>query len=174
VFELLDVFRVFARLALLGFGGALAILPEMARQTIDVHPWLTAREFADGYAIGQVAPGPNMLASLFYGYRAAGLLGGIAAGLGMFAPAAILSAVIAHGWGLMGDAPWPRAIRAALLPMGAGFMTGGAVVLARSAIHSAPTFVLAAAVVYLVYSGKLSPAGAVLLGGVAGAIGTLL
>lgn len=172
--EALEVLRVFVRLGLLGFGGALAILPEMALQVVNAHGWMSEREFADGYALGTLAPGPNMLAVVFYGFRAAGLPGAVAAALGMFAPAAAIAALMARLWGLMGEAPWPRAIRAALLPVGAGLMAGGALTLSRGAVTDLTAALIALAAGLAVYSGRAAPIAVVLAGGAAGLATALL
>jgi hypothetical protein len=41
----------------------MANLPKMARVIIG-NGWVTGQEFADGFALGQFVPGPNMLARL--------------------------------------------------------------------------------------------------------------
>jgi chromate transporter len=44
--SLASLAAVFAQLSLLAFGGTNSVLPEMQRQVVQVHPWLTAQEFA--------------------------------------------------------------------------------------------------------------------------------
>ncbi|MBN8919935.1 MAG: chromate transporter, partial [Rhizobiales bacterium] len=51
----------FALLSLLAFGGVNAVVPEMHRQAVEVAGWMTDRQFADMFAIAQLAPGPNMM-----------------------------------------------------------------------------------------------------------------
>ena len=65
----------FLWLSLLCVGGGLGVIPEMERQSVTIHGWLTAREFVDGYTLTQLTPGPNMLIAVFVGYRAHGVLG---------------------------------------------------------------------------------------------------
>ena len=38
----LTLAEIFARLSLLAFGGGNAVLPEMQRQVVEVHRWMTA------------------------------------------------------------------------------------------------------------------------------------
>jgi chromate transporter len=66
---------VFTQLSLLAFGGTNSVLPEMRRQVVEVHPWLTAHEFASLFAMAQAAPGPNMLVVTLIGWRVAALPG---------------------------------------------------------------------------------------------------
>ena len=40
----------FAVLSLLSVGGAVSVLPEMHRSLVDVHGWMSGREFSDLFA----------------------------------------------------------------------------------------------------------------------------
>ncbi len=53
----------------------------MHRITIDVHHWMTEKQFADAYAIAQLSPGPNVLIVTLIGYAVAGIPGALAATL---------------------------------------------------------------------------------------------
>lgn len=77
---------LFLYVGLVSFGGGPSIVPELRRLLVDAHPWLAPTEFADGYAIGQLAPGPNTLCVVFYGYRMAGPSGGLVAMTASFGP----------------------------------------------------------------------------------------
>lgn len=76
-----QLFRVFNRLALQGFGG---VLPVARHVLVDEEGWLDADEFVELLAICQVMPGPNIInVSLMFGYRHFGLRGAFAAFAGM-------------------------------------------------------------------------------------------
>jgi len=60
----------FLWLSVLCVGGGVGVIPEMQRQVVANHQWVTAREFVDGYTLAQLTPGPNMLVAAFVGYRA--------------------------------------------------------------------------------------------------------
>src|SRR5205814_3218968 len=51
----------FASLSLLAIGGINALLPEFHRIVVDVEGWMTSAEFADLFALAQLAPGPNAM-----------------------------------------------------------------------------------------------------------------
>ena len=51
----------FASLSLLAIGGINALLPEIHRVAVDVEGWMTSAEFADLFALAQLAPGPNAM-----------------------------------------------------------------------------------------------------------------
>ncbi len=161
----------FLRLSLLCVGGGLGVIPEMERQSVSVHHWLTAREFVDGYTLSQLTPGPNMLIAVFVGYRAHGLLGSLLAGLAMFLPTSILAMVVSHHGQRRRTRPWAGLAERALIPVGIGLMAGGVYTLARTAIHDGVTAALAVGAALAVATDRVPPMIAVLA---AGAIGWLL
>lgn len=78
-----DVFRLFNRMALQGFGGVLAVAQI---ELVERSGWLTPEEFVESLAISQVLPGPNvcnlslMVGDRFFGWRGAfAALGGMMA-----------------------------------------------------------------------------------------------
>jgi chromate transporter len=73
----------FALISLFAIGGAMAVVPEMHRQAVEVSGWMTDRQFADLFAIGQAAPGPNIIVVTLIGYQAAGVPGALVATLAM-------------------------------------------------------------------------------------------
>jgi chromate transporter len=76
-----EIFRVFNRLALQGFGG---VLPIAQRELVERERWLTREQFLELLAVAQVLPGPNVVnLSLMFGDRAFGWRGGLAALGGM-------------------------------------------------------------------------------------------
>lgn len=78
-----DVFRLFNRMALQGFGGVIAVAQI---ELVERSGWLTREEFVESLAIAQVLPGPNvcnlslMVGDRFFGWRGAfAALGGMMA-----------------------------------------------------------------------------------------------
>ena len=78
-----ELFRVFNRLALQGFGG---VLPIAQRELVERARWLTREQFVELLSVAQVLPGPNVVnLALMYGDRTFGWRGGLAALAGMIA-----------------------------------------------------------------------------------------
>ena len=69
-----EIFRVFNRLALQGFGGVLAVAQ---RELVERERWMTPAQFVELLSLGQVLPGPNivnmalMIGDRFFGWRGA-------------------------------------------------------------------------------------------------------
>lgn len=150
--ELFDVFLTFLRIGLLSFGGGMANLPEMSRILLE-NGWVSRQEFADGFALGQFVPGPNMLAVLFYGFAASGFGGALAAALGMFLPGALGAILLVRGWEIMARARWSRALRKALVPVGFGLSGSMVVVLVQLSLEAWLWFAVATVATGLIYRG---------------------
>jgi len=150
--DLLVMTWTFLWLSLICVGGGLGVIPEMQRQVVTRHAWVTAREFVDGYTLAQLTPGPTMLVVAFVGYRAHGLLGAVLATIATF--------LRAHRWAASAER--------ALMPIGIGLSTAGAYTLARSALHDATTIAVAVAAALVLYRGRVPAMLVVVLGGLVG------
>ena len=84
VFEhgiLTDIGAYFARLSVLTFGGAYALLAWMAQTVVADFHWLTPPQMIDGLGLAETTPGPLILVTEFVGYLAADRQGGPWAGV---------------------------------------------------------------------------------------------
>jgi chromate transporter len=79
----------------LSFGGGYTSIALMYHEVVTAHAWLTAKEFIDGLALGQVTPGPVSITATFIGYRLAGAPGGLFATVAVWLPSAVLLTVLA-------------------------------------------------------------------------------
>lgn len=75
----------FAKMAVVTFGGAYAVLTYVAQQAVEHYGWLTTGNMIDGLALAETTPGPLILVLSFVGYYAAhqqpGLLSPVLAGV---------------------------------------------------------------------------------------------
>ena len=69
----------------LSFGGGFVIIPLMQADAVGRH-WMTAGQFLNVVALGQITPGPVVQTVAAVGYAAAGLPGGLLAALVAFTP----------------------------------------------------------------------------------------
>ena len=94
--DLIKLFVTFAKMGLFTFGGGYAMLPMIKREVVEKNGWATEDEIMDYYAIGQVTPGVIAVnTSTFVGHKVKGLVGSIAATLGMIVPPIIIITLIA-------------------------------------------------------------------------------
>jgi chromate transporter len=166
--HLLALLGVFGLLSILAVGGGTAILPEMKHLTVARLGWLTADQFVEIYSLGQMAPGPNMLMVSVIGYRVAGYAGALAALVGFFLPAGMLTFGASRLWTHFAGSPWREAVQRGLAPVAIGLMAAGVIAIARVAIQDAPTIALAAAVTGILLWRHINPALLILAGGLVG------
>lgn len=93
----LDIFFSFCRVGALTFGGGLAMLPILEKEVSgEDKNWLTKEEIADYYALAQCAPGIIAInTSVLCGNHIAGVIGGIAAAIGVVVPSIIVILIVA-------------------------------------------------------------------------------
>ncbi|HLJ06577.1 MAG TPA: chromate transporter [Acetobacteraceae bacterium] len=123
---------VFMEFSLLAFGGTNSVIPEMQRQVVEVHHWLTAPEFASLFALAQAAPGPNMLVVTLIGWRVAALPGALVTTLGVAGPSSVVTFFTYRIWHRFRDAEWRRLVQRGLMPVTAGLLMASAALLIRT------------------------------------------
>lgn len=147
----------FSTIALLSFGGANAVLPEIHRQAVDVRGWITERNFADMFAIAQAIPGPSIMIVTLLGYQVAGFLGALVITLAMCGPTSLLAGVLSGTWHRFKDAPWRIVVQAGLVPISVGLVGATAMLLTHVAVHSIAAGVVAAATAALTFWSRWNP-----------------
>src|SRR3546814_3062158 len=58
-------------MAVLGIGGAYAVLAYVAQAGVDTFGWLSATEMLDGLGLAETTPGPLIMVTQFVGFLAA-------------------------------------------------------------------------------------------------------
>ena len=97
-------------------------MPEMQRYVVEVKDWMSPAEFMQVFAVGQAAPGPNMLIVSLVGWHVAGLTGALVALAAMCGPAAVLAWWVSDLWDRFKDSPWRLAIQRAIAPIVVGMI----------------------------------------------------
>ena len=173
--QLFGLFAHFLVLSLLSVGGAITTVPDMHRYIVVEHHWLTDAQFTASIAIGQAAPGPNLLFVAVLGWNIAGPLGTLATLTGILVPSTVLS-LWATRWGAQRrETRFVRAFTAGLTPLTLGLLLATGWVLAepylRDPAHRWGALALIAITVLLMLRTRLSPMWLVALGALAGALG---
>lgn len=147
----------FSIMSLIAIGGANAIAPEMHRQLVDVLHWMNDAEFANLFALGQVAPGPNIMVLSLVGWKMAGLPGLIVATLAALVPTCALAWITGRFVSRYGRAAWFDSLKAGLTPIAIGLVLSSSLVMARAADHDALGYVATAATAALVIFTAINP-----------------
>jgi chromate transporter len=147
----------FALLSFFAVGGALAVVPEMHRQAVEIGHWMTDRQFADLFAIAQAAPGPNVIIVTLIGYQAAGLAGALVATVAMCGPTCVATYFIGRVWDRFKDAPWRAAIQSGLVPVSVGLFAASALIIARAADQNWLALAITLVTAAVTYATKVNP-----------------
>jgi chromate transporter len=120
---------VFVPLSLASIGGGISVLPAIQRQAVDVHTWMTAREFVEFFAVSRLAPGPGSMLVTLIGWKVAGWSGALLATLAMFVPASLLCLFVSRIWAKHRGKAWHALLEEGLAPIGSGLILAGAIIL---------------------------------------------
>ena len=160
-----------ATLSLVAVGGANSVLPDIHRFVVDVNGWMTDAEFAALFAIGQAAPGPNVMIVTLVGWHVAGLLGATVATIAMCGPSCLLTFVMARAWYRFNEKPWWPPVRAGLTSVTVGLVLATAYVLTDAADETLAAYLVTAVTALVLLTSRINPLwplGAAALLGVAG------
>jgi chromate transporter len=140
----------FGSLSLLAIGGINALLPEFHRVVVDVEHWMTSAEFADLFALAQLAPGPNAMVVSLLGWKVAGIAGAFVATVAACGPSSLVCFFAMRRFERMKEAKVRVIVQRGLAPIAIGLVFASGYTLARAADRSAVALsltVIAAAVI---------------------------
>jgi chromate transporter len=165
----LELALYFMLLSLISVGGMPSVLPEMQRYVVDVKGWMTPEDFIQIFAVGQAAPGPNILIASLVGWKVAGLAGALVALAAMCGPAAVLAWWVSEAWERFKDKPWRIAAQKAIAPIVVALiLAGGYVIATPDGTPDWRLWSIAAASAAVVLATRLNPlwmiAGGALMG----------
>ena len=167
--NLLELALYFALLSVVSVGGMPSVMPEMQRFVVDLKGWLTPEEFIQAFAVGQAAPGPNVLIASLIGWKVAGLPGAFVA-LGAFClPAAVIAWWVSDLWDRFKDSPWRLAAQRAIAPIVVAMILSGGVILATPGAPDWRLWLIAGASAAAMAASKLNPLWLLGAGGTLGA-----
>ncbi|GAB2539445.1 chromate transporter [Gracilibacillus alcaliphilus] len=117
-----QIFLAFLKIAPATFGGGYAMIPLMEKEVVEKRKWINPQEIGEIFAIAQSVPGAIAINSaIFIGYRLAGVLGAIAAMIGILLPTFLIVIALSILFIFVKDNPYMEAaftgIRAAVVAM---------------------------------------------------------
>ena len=165
---LVELALYFMLLSLISVGGMPSVLPELQRYVVDVKGWLTPADFIQIFAVGQAAPGPNVLIASLIGWKVGGLAGALVALAAMCGPAAVLAWWVAEAWDRFKDEPWRIAAQRAISPIVVALILSGGVILATPGAPDWRLWLIAGATAAGTLASKVNPLWFLAAGGVIG------
>jgi chromate transporter len=127
------------------FGGGMAIISVMQAEVVQVHGWVSQREFLDGLALGQITPGPILITAAFIGYKLGGVMGAALATFAIFSPSIAMTLVFTEVFGRIKHMERVQGALAGVLAAFVGLLAATLVQLGSATLNSQVMVVFAAA-----------------------------
>lgn len=169
-----DIALFFFGVGAFSFGGGLSMLAFMQEQVVNQLQWLTAREFLDGLALGQLTPGPILMVAAFVGYKLAGVAGALAAAAAIFLPSFVLMLALLPWLARIKQWQWMRAALNGIVPAVIGVLVvalGGMLTAAATDVF---TSLIVIATVFALYVWRVGPLPPMFTGAAAGVLARLV
>lgn len=161
----------FAALSLVAIGGINAILPEIHRVVVDVEAWMTSAEFADLFALAQLAPGPNAMVVALVGWKVAGLAGALVATVAACGPSSITCYFAWHWADRLRGSKLRAVVQRALAPLAIGLILASGYTLAQGADRSPGAFALTVVAAATLAFTRINPVWILVAAALAGVVG---
>ena len=166
---LLSVAWVALKVGALSYGGGFVIIPLMQSDAVGHYHWMTAAQFLNAVALGQITPGPVVQTVAVVGYAAAGLAGGILASVVAFTPSFSFVLLGASRFDRLRGDRRARAFLGGAGPAAIGAIFGSAIPLTRALTEPWQYAVLGAALI-LMLALRLGVVLSLIAAGVAGTL----
>ncbi len=88
--KLIELFWIFFKIGAVIFGGGYAAIPFIQNEVCVYRNWLTTKEFLDGFALGQITPGPVAITATFVGFKVMGVIGALFSTIAIFLPSFLM------------------------------------------------------------------------------------
>src|SRR4029078_7092992 len=107
-----DFLLYFLRLGTFGFGGPIALAGYMQRDLVERRRWISKRDYLEGLALAQLAPGPLAAQlAIYLGWLRARILGATLVAAAFILPSFLMVLAISAAYVRYGGLPWvPSAV----------------------------------------------------------------
>lgn len=135
----LQLFLLFAKIAVLTFGGGYAMIPLFQYELVDRTQLISSGEFANLIALAQVTPGPiGLNAATYIGYQQYGFRGSLAATFGVVLPSLILIILLVYSLNKIKDNQYFKGVLGGIRAVTLGLIFSAVIFFAETSIFTAP------------------------------------
>ncbi len=169
----LQLFLVYIKIGLLGFGGGYAMLSLIQEEVVTKHRWLTTQEFTDIVAVSQMTPGPIGINSATYiGYTVTqSVWGSVVASLAVMLPSFVLVMLISLSFARFKKSPHVEALFMGIRPASVGLIVAAALLLMNAEnFIDRTSYLFFFVTLGAILSRKIHPILLIILSGIAGYI----
>ena len=144
--SLFELFRVYLKISLLGFGGPSAHLALMLDEVVERRGWITREHFLHLVGVTNLLPGPNSSeVAIHIGYTQRGRVGALTTGLAFLLPTFFIVLGMSWLYFRYGTLPGVAGVLWGIKPAVLAVIVGAGVRLGRTAVHDRLGGLLAAA-----------------------------
>ena len=112
-----DLLKLFLKLGFFAYGGPAAHISMMREEVVDKHAWFSDQEFLEMLSFTNLIPGPNSTEmAILIGYKKAGIIGLLIAGLSFIIPAVFIVLVLSAFYVRYHTVPQIQSIFNGMLP----------------------------------------------------------
>ncbi len=167
---LMEVFTLFFKLGVIGFGGPAAHIALMEEEVVNKRKWMSREHFLDLMGATNLIPGPNSTEMTMHcGHERAGIPGLFVAGFSFIFPAVLITAGLAWFYEQYGQLPAVEPFIEGIKPAVLVVIVGAILKLGKKAVKNTTLGILGAIVLALALLG-VNEIAALLIAGVAGAL----
>ncbi|MGE5631752.1 MAG: chromate transporter [Caulobacteraceae bacterium] len=168
---IIEIFVTFLKIGAFTFGGGYAMIPFIQTEIIDIHEWLTAKEFIDILAIAEMTPGPIAVnSSTFVGYKIAGFWGSLAGTVGVILVCTILSAIAGKYFFKFKNNKTLKALFKGIRPAVIVLIGSSVFSIGKVALLDIKSIFICLGIFFALFKFKLNPILAVVLSGIMGIV----
>ncbi len=166
----LQLFWVFFKIGLFGFGGGYSMVSMIRMEVVDEYAWMTGGEYADLLALSQMTPGPiSINTATFVGYTQGGILGSVIATFSLCLPSIVLMAMVVSLFFKHKESPYVKKTMQVMNPVVAGLIISAAVMMCdRDSFSSYISVIIFVATIVAHYFFKVNPILLIVAAGVVG------
>ena len=168
---LIEIFVSFFKIGAFSFGGGYAMLPLIQREIVTNHNWITFKQFVDIIGISQMTPGPIAINSAtFVGFKVSGIVGSIAATLGVISFSFILVSIANHYILKFKESYIMKAALSGMRPAMIGLIISVFLSLGHESYKDVKSIIIGIIILGLLLSNKLHPILVIIISGIFGII----
>ncbi|MBR2510006.1 MAG: chromate transporter [Lentisphaeria bacterium] len=135
----LQLFLLFAKIALLTFGGGYAMIPLFQYELVTRTQLIGGDEFANLIALAQVTPGPiGLNAATYIGYQQCGFWGSLCATIGVVLPSLVLIILLVYSLNKIRDNKYFKGILGGIRAVTLGLIFSAVIFFAETSVLTAP------------------------------------
>lgn len=168
---ILKLYFSFLKIGAFSFGGGYAMLPFIEREIVKNNNWISMPEFMDIIGISQMTPGPVAINSAtFVGYKMYGVLGSIAATLGVVTTSFILVSIISKALNKFKESVIVKSALLGMRPVLIALIISAFLELAKQSYLDVKSVIITLIIGGLLLSKKIHPILVIVIAGILGII----